>query len=432
MKTRHSFFANSLAVMFALVSLVPATPLAFGGRPDAAPQEKTRNVGSRAVQDQPGKNWKRPPSKLIHKPEGIKAQYIVVLDDAVVGPPGDGSAAEEIADALVATYGGKIRHKFAHALNGFSVRMREEEALAMSQDPAVAWIEQDSEMKGSAVQGYATWGLDRIDQRSLPLDATFSFDYTGAGVLVFVIDSGIMTSHPEFGGRAYVLADFVGDGWNGQDCFGHGTHVAGTIGGRTFGVAKDAVLLSVRVLGCDNDGSIDGIIAAVNLVTQYHPNPAVVNMSLGGGMNWALDYAVNNSVASGVTYVVSAGNDNIDACYASPARAEGAISVGATNRFDARWVDSPWAGSNYGPCVDIFAPGAQITSAYPYGTGVATLNGTSMASPHVTGAVAALLSAYPWLSPSTVRSVILNNATPFWTWNIGYGSPNRLLYSPLQ
>ena len=389
-----------------------------------------------AEQDHPKDKLRRKPAKkLVKKAKAIRDEYIVVLDDEVVGAPGEGSQAEGVADRLVGAYGGKVRERFKHAINAFTATMTELQAEAMSDDPHVAYIEEDSEMTISAVQSPATWGLDRVDQRTRTLTNSYSYSYMGAGVTVYVVDTGIKTNHVDFGGRAFAGAgwDFIRDGRNGQDCHGHGTHVAGTIGGNTVGVAKRATLQSVRVFDCLGATRATAILSAVNAITAYHRKPAVVNMSLGGPIDYALDAAVTNSVAVGITYVVAAGNDGVDACGVSPARAAGTITVGATNWLDQRAIFTTVKSSNYGSCVDVWAPGLSITStAHTSTNGLRLDSGTSMASPHVAGAAAIYLSAYPSATPAAVRSIILNTATAGGLTGIGSTSPNRLLYSLLR
>jgi subtilisin family serine protease len=255
------------------------------------------------------------------------------------------------------------------------------------------------------------------------LNAIYTFNHTGAGVFAYVIDTGIRTAHTQFGGRAANVFDAFGG--NGQDCNGHGTHVSGTIGGSTYGVAKSVNLRGVRVLDCNGSGSTSGVIAGVDFVRTNHSNPAVANMSLGGGISSALDTAVNNLSNSGVAIAVAAGNSNANACNSSPARAANAITVGATTTTDARA-----SFSNFGTCLDIFAPGQGILSAYATSnTATATLSGTSMASPHVAGVAALYKQVNPSASSTTVRNAIVNGATTNVVTNPGTGSPNRLLYS---
>jgi subtilisin family serine protease len=354
----------------------------------------------------------------------IPDQFIVVLDDAAAGLRGDFSMAGQVADVLTAAYGGRVRHLYKHALNGFSVTMKKEQALALSQDPRVAFVEEDALMSTTATQTNPPWGLDRIDQRDRPLSGTYTYNWTGSGVRVYVIDTGIRTSHTQFGGRASNVFDV--NGGNGQDCNGHGTHVSGTVGGSTYGVAKSALLRGVKVFQCANTTSTSNIIAGVNWVTSNRIQPAVANMSVGGPASSSMDTAVQNLINAGVPVAVSAGNSNgADACTQSPARLAAAITVGSTTTLDARS-----SFSNIGTCLDLFAPGSSIPSAwYTSNTATATLSGTSMASPHVAGVAALYRQAFPSASPATVRNAIVNNATTNRLSGIGSGSPNRLLYS---
>lgn len=362
-------------------------------------------------------------SRIHRSPNKIENQYIVVLDDAVVGEKGDYSIAPYIASEMAANYKGKIKHVYKHAINGFAVEMSEAEAEALSLDFRVKFVEEDGVVTADATQTNPPWGLDRIDQRNRPLNATYVYNWTGSGVRAYIIDTGIRTAHTQFGGRASNVFDAFGG--NGQDCNGHGTHVAGTVGGSTYGVAKSSLLRGVRVLNCSGSGSNSGVIAGVDWVRQNHIAPAVANMSLGGGISTALDTAVNNLHNAGVTIAVAAGNSNANACNSSPARAVNAITVGSTTSTDARS-----SFSNFGTCLDLFAPGSGILSAWiTSNTATATLSGTSMASPHVAGVAALYKQANPSASSTTIRNAIVNNATTGVVTNAGSGSPNRLLYS---
>jgi subtilisin family serine protease len=361
--------------------------------------------------------------KLRKSQNKIENNYIVVLDNAVVGEEGLYSIAPYIAEEMAATHNGKLKHVFKNALNGFSVEMTPEAAERLSEDFRVAFVEEDSVVTADATQSNPPWGLDRIDQRNRPLNAIYTFNWTGAGVFAYVIDTGIRTAHTQFGSRAANVFDAFGG--NGQDCHGHGTHVAGTIGGSTFGVAKSVNLRGVRVLNCSGSGSNSGVIAGVDFVRLNRQNPAVANMSLGGGASSALDTAVNNLSNSGVAIAVAAGNSNTNACNSSPARAANAITVGSTTTTDARS-----SFSNFGTCLDLFAPGSGILSAwFTSNTATATLSGTSMASPHVAGAAALYKQANPSASATTIRNALVNNATTNVVTNPGTGSPNRLLYT---
>jgi subtilisin family serine protease len=361
--------------------------------------------------------------KLRKSQNKIENNYIVVLDNAVVGEEGAYSIAPYIAEELAATHKGKLKQVYKNALNGFAVEMSPEDAERLSEDFRVAFVEEDAVVTADATQSNPPWGLDRIDQRSRPLNAIYTFNWTGAGVFAYVIDTGIRTAHTQFGGRAANVFDAFGG--NGQDCNGHGTHVAGTIGGSTFGVAKSVNLRGVRVLNCSGSGTNSGVIAGVDFVRLNRQNPAVANMSLGGGASSALDTAVNNLSNSGVPIAVAAGNSNANACNSSPARAANAITVGSTTTTDARS-----SFSNFGTCLDLFAPGSGILSAwFTSNTATATLSGTSMASPHVAGVAALYRQFNPGASAATVRNAIVNGATTNVVTNPGTGSPNRLLYS---
>jgi subtilisin family serine protease len=372
-----------------------------------------------------GKSDQAGGSKLIRMGKrAIPGQYIVVMDQDPVGKDGDYFIAARAADYMVAAYGGEVSHVYAYALNGFAARMTEEEAINLSNDPRVKFVEEDSVVEATITQSNAPWGLDRIGQRDLPLNGIYSYTTTGSGVNAYIIDTGIRRTHTQFGGRAVIGFDAVGDGQNTNDCNGHGTHVAGTVGASTWGVAKSVRLFAVRVLNCSGSGTNSGVIAGVNWVTSNHIKPAVANMSLGGGASSALDTAVNNSINAGVTYVVAAGNSNTNAANSSPARVAAAITVGSSTINDTRS-----SFSNFGSVVDIFAPGSSIRSTWRTSdTATATLSGTSMASPHVAGVAARVLQSSPSASPATVRNTIVNNATTGRLSGIPSGTANRLLF----
>ncbi|HSE31830.1 MAG TPA: S8 family serine peptidase [Pyrinomonadaceae bacterium] len=364
----------------------------------------------------------RSQGKLLKAERAIPGNYIVVLNDQVSNP-------HQAALALTFAYGGSARHIYTSALRGFSVTLPEAAAIALSRDSRVAYVEEDSEISLVATQTNATWGLDRIDQHDLPLNTTYNYNFTGAGVTAYIIDTGIRATHNEFGNRVAVGSGFtsINDGNGTSDCNGHGTHVSGTVGGATYGVAKNVTLVPVRVLNCSGSGTTSGVIAGVDYVTSHHQagTPAVANMSLGGGASASLDTAVNNSINDGVVYAIAAGNSNADACGFSPARVANALTVGSTTTTDARS-----SFSNFGTCVDIFAPGSGITSAWGTSdTATNTISGTSMATPHVTGVAALVLESNPGASVATVSNAIINNATLNKVTNAGTGSPNRLLFS---
>ncbi len=353
----------------------------------------------------------------------IDGRYIVVMEGRA--SRSEGRAAASDARGL----GARNVQRFTSALSGFSAKLPDRAVEQLRANPDVAFIEADQRVSIDATQSPATWGLDRIDQRNLPLNNAYTYTPTGSGVTAYVVDTGVLARHNEFGGRVGSGYTAINDGRGTTDCNGHGTHVAGTIGGTTYGVAKQVTVKPVRVLDCNGSGSTSGVIAGVDWVTSNHAagTPAVANMSLGGGVSSALDAAVNNSIADGVTYAVAAGNENTNACNGSPSRVASAITVGSTTSTDARS-----SFSNYGTCLDLFAPGSSITSAWHTSSSATnTISGTSMATPHVAGVAALYLQGSPTASPTTVANAITSTATTGVVSGAQTGSPNRLLYSPL-
>lgn len=354
----------------------------------------------------------------------IPNNYIVVFKDSV--PQGRVKA---FAAQLARAHGGKVGFTYQHALRGFSVELSEAQALALSRNPQVEYVEEDTLVEGAGVQSNPTWALDRIDQRNLPLNGSYNYANSGAGVNVYIVDGGIRYSHQEFSGRAVYAYDNVGDGRLGADCFGHGTHVAGIIGGNTYGVAKGVKLHSVRVLNCSNQALASAVVAGMDWITPNHTKPAVANLSFFTGVgNDSMDRAVRGMIAAGVTAVVAAGNNTGDASLRSPARVTEAITVAATDENDNQ---SP--NSNFGAAVDIYAPGVNIVSTWHFDdASFNTRSGTSFAAPFVAGVAARYLSDNPQASPASVSQAITSNATAGKIPNAGAGSPNLLLYAETE
>jgi aqualysin 1 len=372
----------------------------------------------------PGRGQAR--GRLLRKgARAIPNRYIVVLREDAEIATGDYARVLGRVQAVTRGRGAVPEHVYAKALRGFAAFMSDEDAVAMSLDPQVAYVEEDSVVTAFTTQASPpAWGLDRIAQRGLPLNNSYGYTTTGSGVNVYVIDTGIRLAHTQFGGRARSGFTAIIDGRGTADCNGHGTHVAGTIGASTYGVAKKVNLIAVRVLDCGGYGTVSGVVAGVDWVTTHRVRPAVANMSLGGGASSSLDTAVRNSIAAGVTYAVAAGNSTISASSVSPARVGEAITVGSSTRTDARS-----SFSNVGSVVDIFAPGSSIRSTwYTSNTATNIISGTSMASPHVAGVAARYLQNHRTASPATVRTAIVNASSKGMLTGIPTGTPNRLLF----
>ncbi|MEU0157424.1 S8 family peptidase [Streptomyces sp. NPDC006261] len=351
----------------------------------------------------------------------VPGQYIVTLEP------------ELSPDTVLEDLGLQALFTYGNVLHGFAVTLTATELEAVRAVPGVLAVEENAEVAVEAPRAgglfrapAATWGTDRIDQRALPLDDTFTTTATGDGVKVYVVDTGIDATHAEFGDRVVKGYDAVGDGRDGQDCNGHGTHVAGTVGGSTSGVAKDASLVSVRVLNCQGRGTWAGIIAGFDWVAKdaaAGSTPAVLNASLGGARSNSVDAAVEAVADAGVLPVVAAGNDDSDACAVSPAAADGVVTVGASDRQDRETSFSNW-----GSCLSLYAPGADIVSA-KLGGGTVSLNGTSMASPHVAGVAALYKQDNPSATPAAVTRWLTDTATPDVLSGLGQGSPDLLLHT---
>jgi serine protease len=363
--------------------------------------------------------------RFLRADDPVADSYIVVLDQPKDARARASMDVHGIINELNTVYATQMVDQFTD-LGTYVISASETDALALASDPKVKYVEENGRVWASATQTGATWGLDRIDQTDRPLNQTYTYNNDGDGVTAYIIDTGIRVGHTNFGGRARAGHDAIGDGQNSNDCNGHGTHVAGTVGSATYGVAKAVDLVAVRVLDCQGSGTDAGVIAGVNWVKTNAATlsgPAVANMSLGGGASTSLDNAVKQAIAAGITFALAAGNENQNACNTSPSRVPEAITVGSTTSSDARS-----SFSNYGTCVDIFAPGSSITSTWnTSNSATSTISGTSMASPHVAGAAALVLAANPSFSPQQVRDALVNNASSNKVTNPGSGSPNKLL-----
>ncbi|GGK34021.1 hypothetical protein GCM10010124_28270 [Pilimelia terevasa] len=371
-----------------------------------------------------------PPGKLIMAGAGaVPDDFVVVLRDEAVGY----AAVPAVAARLAGAHRGRVGHTYRHALRGFQFRGDAAGAAGIAADPAVRYVAQSgtSRTAGGGTQRDATWGLDRIDQRRLPLDRTFTYPDDGAGATVYVVDTGIRYGHAEFGGRAVAGYDAITEGGGAVDCNGHGTHVAGTVGGRTYGVARAARLVGVRVLGCDGSSPDSMSVKGIDWIVGHANGPSVVNMSLRSDPPFLpTDDAVRHAIGTrNISFAVAAGNGDrygrpMDACNVTPARVAEAVTVGATLSFD---IAANY--SNHGRCVDLFAPGSQVTSAWKDGdTATRTISGTSMATPHVAGVLAVLAARTPTATPEALAAALTRAATPDVLTKVPAGTPNLLLH----
>jgi subtilisin family serine protease len=419
MTTNRKYIYRLLSLLFVFSVMISAC----GDKDSTQSSSSDSSAAAKAVLNQSAD-----PAQLLRlavsgadEPNAIAGRYIIVFRP--------GSAEDTVSSSVdaVARIGGKVHYVYTDAIQGFAATLPEQALQGLLHNPNVELIEADQSitLDIEAAQSFPVWNLDRIDQRTLPLDNMYNYLSTGTGVTAYIIDTGIRFSHNEFTGRASFGYDAVGDGQNGLDCNGHGTHVSGTVGGVNYGVAKNVSLVAVRVLNCKGSGTVSGVIAGVDWVTKNRKAPAVANMSLGGGASTSLDNAVKTSISGGVTYAIAAGNSKMDACRYSPARVPEALTVGATTSTDARA-----SYSNYGSCLDLFAPGSSVTSAWNTGdSATTTISGTSMATPNVTGVAALYLQGNPTASPATVSAVLVGNATAGVVTNPGRKSPNLLLYT---
>lgn len=393
MRTRslHLLMATVLAAGTAACADGPVAPTRSGAEPGPAPLLAPA-PGAQAVVD----------------------RYVVVFRDEVRDVPG-------LAERLTAAHGGTLHHVYRHALRGFAATLPAAGVEAVRRDPGVAYVEADQVVEAPTAardtQYVAPWHLDRVDQRDRPLNTFYTYDYRGSGVRVYVVDTGIDVTHAEFGGRAAVAYDALGG--NGEDCHGHGTMVAGVVGGSTSGVAKDVQLRSVRVLDCAGSGTLSGVIAGVDWITAHHVAPAAANISLGAGASASLDDAVQRLSYSGVAVAAAAGNNGGDACNYSPGRVPEVLTVGSSNQ-----LDQASSYSAHGPCLDLYAPGEQIATAR-LGGGTRTVSSTGLAAPAVAGTAALVLEEGAGWPPD----VIVARSTRGRLLGVPPGTHNRLLYT---
>ncbi|MXM65151.1 S8 family serine peptidase [Streptomyces sp. HUCO-GS316] len=394
---RHRRLAVTVAAATAALSAGLVSALPAGAAP-AAPEGRVQYEGAA---------------------NAVAGSYIVTLK------PAEARSGSAEGRAVAARHGATIERTYKKALNGYAVKATATEARRLAADPAVASVVQNRTFHIDATQpNPPSWGLDRIDQKTLPLNSSYTYpDSAGTGVTAYIIDTGVRITHSDFGGRAFYGYDAIDNDNTAQDGHGHGTHVAGTVAGTSYGVAKKAKVVGVRVLNNSGSGTTAQVVAGIDWVAQNAVKPAVANMSLGGGADSALDTAVRNAIASGVTFAVAAGNDGANASNYSPARVAEAITVGATTSSDARA-----SYSNYGSILDIFAPGSSITSSWNSSDSATnTISGTSMATPHVTGAAALYLADNPSSTPAQVASALVSASSTGVVTSPGTGSPNRLL-----
>ncbi|MCX5012565.1 S8 family peptidase [Streptomyces sp. NBC_00555] len=387
-----------LLARLATAALLAVTPAAAGSASAAAPEPN--------------------PAPLLTAENPVPGKYIVTLQK--------GQDAAKVAKKL----GLKPSFVYTTAMSGFAVPLTSLELTLVRNSLGVEKVEEDASVQalpmptaGASRAPSNSWGQDRIDQNNLPLDKSFTTQGNGSGVTAYILDTGIDYNHAEFGGRATFGYDAIADGRNGQDCQGHGTHVAGTVAGATYGVARKANLVSVRVLGCDGKGTWSGIIAGMDWVAKNAKQPAVLNGSLGGDKSAAVNDAATALSDAGVLPVIAAGNDAKDACNVSPASAARVLTVAASNEWDEET-----SFSNYGPCVSLYAPGQAIVSA-KLGGGSVSLDGTSMAAPHVAGVAALYKQAHPSADPAELNEWLDSESTKDVLNSVSKGSPNQLLFT---